>query len=416
MTVDRFRWTNALSTRLSLEAAVKDVAERVRRTLPAHPDLAVVTISSAYASEYSRLVPLLLEHLPCAELIGCGGGGIIGTDTGNEACEVEDSPALSVSAACLPGVEVTAFHVDGDTLPDLDGPTDAWTSLVGVAPEREPHFILLADPFSAQINDLLAGLDFAYPGAIKVGGLASSSAMGASGGLFYHSQRRPKPALQQTTGTVGLALSGAIAVESIVAQGCRPIGPLLQVVEGERNIILAATPDAETPASSPLEILRGTLDTLSEADRKLAETSLFVGMAMDAFKLELNQGDFLIRNLMGVDPRSGAVAIGDRVRPGQRFQFHLRDASTSADDLEFLLSDYIKESGRPEAAGALMFSCLGRGEGLYGQPNFDARLFRRYMGETLPIGGFFCNGEIGPVADRTFLHGYTSVFGIFRPT
>ena len=414
MAADRFRWTNAISTRLSLEAAVREVTERVRQSLPTPPDLAVVTISSAYASEYSRLVPLLLEQLPCKELIGCGGGGIIGTDARKVACEVESAPALSLSAAWLPGVDVQTFHISAERLPDLDGPVDTWVDLIGVAPDRQPHFVLLADPFSAKINDLLAGLDFAYPQATKVGGLASAATMGTPSGLFYYSERQPRSPLYQT-GTVGVALSGNIAVESIVAQGCRPIGPQLQIAEGDRNIILAATTGPERDPKPPLEILRETVDSLSEADRELAETSLFVGLAMDAFKLELNQGDFLIRNLMGVDPRSGAVAIGDRVRPGQRFQFHLRDADTSADDLELLLRNYARKSGQPEAAGALMFSCLGRGEGLYGKPNFDTQLFQNYLGRAVPVGGFFCNGEIGPVAGQTFLHGYTSVFGIFRP-
>lgn len=414
MAADQFRWTNAISTRLSLEAAVREVAEQVRQSLPGSLDLAVVTISSAYASEYSRLVPLLLEQLPCKTLIGCGGGGIVGTEAQTGACEVENAPALSLSAACLPGVEVDAFHISGESLPDLDGPLDAWVDLIGVAPDRQPHFVLLADPFSAQIVDLLAGLDFAYPQATKVGGLASAAAMGTPSGLFYHSERQPRSPLYQS-GTVGVALSGDIAVESIVAQGCRPIGPLLQIAEGERNIILEATTGANDEAKPPLEILRETVGSLSEADRQLAETSLFIGLAMDEFKLELNHGDFLIRNLVGVDPRSGAVAIGDRVRPGQRFQFHLRDANTSADDLEFLLRNYTQESGQPKNAGALMFSCLGRGEGLYGKPNFDAQLFQRYLGDAIPVGGFFCNGEIGPVAGQTFLHGYTSVFGIFHP-
>ncbi|MEO0948951.1 MAG: FIST C-terminal domain-containing protein [Cyanobacteria bacterium J06641_5] len=414
MAADRFQWTNVISTRLSLEAAVREVAEGIRQSLSTSPDMAVVTISSAYASEYSRLVPLLLEQLPCRELIGCGGGGIIGTNSQQEACEMESTPALSVSAACLPEVEIDPFHISAESLPDLDGPVDAWVDLVGVAPDRQPHFVLLADPFSAKINDLLAGLDFAYPQATKVGGLASTGAMGTPSGLFYHSERQPRSPLYQS-GTVGFALSGNITVESIVAQGCRPIGPLLQIAEGERNIISAATTGPERDPQPPLELLRETVNSLSEADRELAETSLFVGLAMDGFKLELHQGDFLIRNLMGVDPRSGAMAIGDRVRPGQRFQFHLRDANTSADDLDLLLRNYTKDCGQPQAAGALLFSCLGRGEGLYGKPNFDTQLFQRHLGQTVPVGGFFCNGEIGPVAGQTFLHGYTSVFGIFRP-
>jgi len=170
----------------------------------------------------------------------------------------------------------------------------------------------------------------------------------------------------------------------------------------------------EAQSRPPLEVLRDLIQSLSEADRQLAQHSLFVGVARDEFKQQLGHGDFLIRNLLGVDPRVGAIAIGDRVRPGQRIQFHLRDARTSEEDLELLLQRYQKEErNSTDATGALMFSCLGRGEGLYGKPDFDSQLFRRYL-KDIPLGGFFCNGEIGPVGGSTFLHGYTSVFGICR--
>jgi small ligand-binding sensory domain FIST len=163
-----------------------------------------------------------------------------------------------------------------------------------------------------------------------------------------------------------------------------------------------------------LEILRDLIQSLSEEDRQLAQHSLFVGVARDEFKQQLGHGDFLIRNLLGVDPRVGAIAIGALIRPGQRIQFHLRDARTSEEDLELLLQQYQKEASKStDAVGALMFSCLGRGEGLYGKPNFDSQLFHRYLNST-QLGGFFCNGEIGPVGGNTFLHGYTSVFGICR--
>ena len=189
----------------------------------------------------------------------------------------------------------------------------------------------------------------------------------------------------------------------------------------ERNIILElATQDgteitASDPNSRPpLEVLRDVIQGLSESDRELAQHSLFVGVARDEFKQQLGHGDFLVRNLLGVDPRVGAIAIGDRVRPGQRIQFHLRDARTSEEDLELLLQHYQKEDGyTPSTAGALMFSCLGRGERLYGKPDFDSQLFRRYLND-IQLAGFFCNGEIGPVGGSTFLHGYTSVFGICR--
>ncbi len=396
---DQMQWANALSTRPSLEAAVADVVQRAVSSLTAPADLGLVFISSAFTSEYSRLLPLLAEKLSVRVLIGCSGGGVIGTTMEGQTQELEASPALSLTLAHLPGVNIQPFHIVGEELPDLDGPPNAWVDLVGVPSSETPQFILLSGSFSSGINDLLQGLDFAYPGSVTVGGQASGG--GGRIALFCNDRLYRE-------GTVGLALTGNIVLETIVAQGCRPIGKPLQVTKADRNIII------ELDEKVPLVVLRDLIGSLSDADRMLAQNSLFVGVAMDEFKLALQQGDFLIRGILGVDPSAGAIAIGDRVRPGQRLQFHLRDAEASAEDLELLLQQYQDQSSsEPSAVAALMFSCLGRGEGLYGKPNFDSQLFRRYLND-IPIGGFFCSGEIGPVAGSTFLHGYTSVFGICR--
>lgn len=395
---DQIQWANALSTRPSLEAAVADVVETATASLAAPADLGLVFISSAFSSEYPRLLPLLKERLSVPVLLGCSGGGIVGMQQG-QIQEMEDSPALSLTLACLPGVDIVPFHLVAEDLPDLDSSPSTWVELLGVPMSAKPHFILLSEPFSAHVNDLLQGLDFAYPGSICLGGLASSSQMGGRTSLFFNDKIYKE-------GTVGVALSGNIVIETIVSQGCRPIGKPYQISACERNIVL------ELEAQQPLIILRDLLESLSENDRQLSQHSLFVGVARDEFKQDLGQGDFLIRNLLGVDPKFGAIAIGDRIRPGQRIQFHLRDAQTSAEDLEYLLQRYQKQTqSHPAAAGALMFSCLGRGEGLYGKPNFDSQLFSRYLNH-VPLAGFFCNGEIGPVGGNTFLHGYTSVFGI----
>lgn len=398
---DQMQWANALSTRPSLEAAVADVVQRTTSSLSAPADLGLVFISSAFTSEYSRVLPLLAEQLAVPVLVGCSGGGVIGTSLAGQTQELEAEPALSLSLAHLPGVDVKAFHVVAEQLPDLDGPPSAWIDLIGVTSSPTPHFILLSASFSSGINDLLQGLDYAYPGSMKVGGQASSGVMGGRIALFCNGRLYEE-------GTVGVALSGNIVLEAIVAQGCRPIGQPYQVTRGDRNIIL------ELDEQAPLFVLRDLIASLSEEDRTLAQNSLFVGLAMDEFKPCLQQGDFLIRDILGVDPARGAIAIGDYVRPGQRLQFHLRDAEASAEDLEFLLERYQKEQQfQPAAVGALMFACLGRGAGLYGKPNFDSQLFQRYL-NNIPLGGFFCGGEIGPVGGSTFLHGYTSVFGICR--
>jgi small ligand-binding sensory domain FIST len=409
--VDQMKWASALSTRPSLEAAVDEVIQQAQQSLGVPADLGLVFISSTFASEYPRLLPLLEERLSVPNLIGCGGGGIIGRSLKGNTEEVEGKPALSLTLAYLPGVNIHPFHLDVEEYPDLDSSPDAWIDLMGVGTSEQPQFIILAEPTSSKINDLLQGLDFAYPESVKIGGLAAHSTIDI-GGLFCNRELYHE-------GAVGVALSGNIVLETIVAQGCRPIGQPYRITEAERNILLKLEEqdlyEGFPKAQTPLEVLQDLLQSLDEKDQVLAQHSLFVGIVRDEFKQNLEPRDFLIRTLVGVDPRMGAIAIGDRVRSGQRIQFHLRDAHTSAEDLEMLLEHYQKaaQANPTSPTGALLFSCLGRGQGLYGQPNFDSQLFSRYL-SNIPLSGFFSNGEVGPVGGRTFLHGFTSAFGIFR--
>jgi small ligand-binding sensory domain FIST len=202
-------------------------------------------------------------------------------------------------------------------------------------------------------------------------------------------------------------LSGDIEVDTIVAQGCRPIGEPMQITKCDQTLL------QELDGKPPLEILHDLNEILSESDKKLLQTSLFLGIEMDPMRDNPKQGDFLIRNLMGIDRESGGLAIGALLRNGQLVQFHLRDKNMSAEDLEVMLTRYLSQGNAENAQGALLFSCLGRGQYLYGEANHDTNMFRDKLGD-IPLGGFFCNGEIGPVGNTTFLHGYTSSFGIFR--
>ncbi|MEO1133783.1 MAG: FIST N-terminal domain-containing protein [Cyanobacteria bacterium J06639_1] len=419
------KWANALSTKPSLEAALQDVVARAKLRLsdrlvvvgagaPASSgtsdtstestggkdaDLAILFVSAAFASEYARVLPLLRDMLSVNVLLGCSGGSIVGGSR-----EIENEPAIALSLAQLPGVELHPFHIDAEDLPDLDASPTAWEDAIGVPQRSQPHFIVLPDGFSSRINDLLQGMDFTYPSATKIGGLASGGNGPEQNALFLNDQL-------YRFGTIGVGMSGNIAVDSLVAQGCRPIGEPLRVTKAERNVMVTLD---DRP---PLEVLQDILRDLSPEDRELARTSLFVGLLMDEFKSKAERGDFLIRNILGLDPNTGVVAIGDRIRPGQTVQFHLRDARTSEDDLRWVLSRYRdrqSEQISDGVAGAVMFSCLGRGSYLYGRPDVDSSIFRELAGQ-IPLGGFFCNGEIGPVGGTTFLHGYTSVFGLFRP-
>jgi len=239
----------------------------------------------------------------------------------------------------------------------------------------------------------------AFAGSPKAGGLASGGRAPGENALFLDGRTIP-------AGAVGAVLSGRIRMDTIVAQGCRPVGSPLFVTRAEDNLVL------ELDGRPATELLGELYRELSPEDRALARTSLFVGVVMNEGQDEYRQGDFLIRNLIGVDPDRGILAVGEPMERGQVVQFHLRDAETSAHDLEVLLGRYREE--RPESPrGALLFSCLGRGRHLYGEPHHDSRCITRHLGE-LPIGGFFCNGEIGPVGGRSFLHGYTSSIALFR--
>jgi len=205
-----------------------------------------------------------------------------------------------------------------------------------------------------------------------------------------------------------LSLSGNIIMDTAVAQGCRPIGSPMFVTSHQGGIILGLD------GYPPLEILNALYEQANERDRALLQQSLFLGIAMQPDHTRYDQGDFLIRNIIGADPQRGAVQVAAELYPNQVVQFHLRDAETSAEDLERVLIRNRDQHGEQLPEAALLFSCTGRGRGLYGRSGHDSGEFHKLIGPA-PLGGFFCNGEIGPVQGKTFLHGYTSAFAMFRP-
>ena len=391
------KWSSAVSENPSLAEAVAEAAADLREQLGDEtPDLTAVFVSAHHASEYDRVPELVSGYVGDGALVGCSGGGVIGAGT-----EVENRPGFAITAASLPDVELASFHVENGDLPDADAPPDRWESLVKANGDSEPHFVLLADPWSIDAESMVRGLDYAFPGSVKIGGMASG-AQGPGGNALFLSND------VHSSGAVGVAMHGAVQVDTIVAQGCRPIGELMQVTSCHQNVLL------QLDGHSAMETVSRLVQDLGDRDRELARHSLFLGVVMDPLNDSPQLGDFLIRNIIGADQQSGALAIGETLREGQTVQFQLRDAETSAADLDELLERYAIEHPTYEDTGALLFSCLGRGEHLYGRPDHDTEMFRRKV-SPMPLTGFFCNGEIGPVGDATYVHGYTSSFGVFRP-
>jgi small ligand-binding sensory domain FIST len=357
------------------------------------PDLVIAFISYHFHESYDQLPDLVFDLLSPKLLIGCSAAGVIGGGV-----EVEQKPALSLTAAYLPDVTLHSFHVLPDDVPDLDAPPSAWVGTLGVPQEPTAHFVLLADPLTFNSTDLLMGLDFAYSDGAKIGGLASAPNGNA---LFLNHDIF-------STGAVGVAFQGDVIIDTVVAQGCRPIGTPLTITNCHQNLLL------EVDERPPIEVLVELYESLPSEDQELMRHSLYLGIATTEFLEEFTPGDFLIRNVIGIDQETGMMAVGEMLRNGQTVQFHLRDAQTSAEDLHLMLSQYKARSRATPSAGALLFSCNGRGQHLYGRPNHDSDSFTSVLGK-IPLGGFFCAGEIGPVAQSTYLHGFTSSFGIFRP-
>ncbi len=391
------RWSSAVSDSPSFTEAVNQASEQILANLDGqHPDLAVVFISSHHTPSYFTAPEVLAEALGAKVMIGCSAAGVIG---GGQ--EVERRPGIAISAAVLPGVDIKPFHLNQDELPSPDAAPGEWHSLLGIQPEDCPAIMLLPDPYTLRSDHLLAGLDFAYPKAVKIGGLASGGGRPGTNALFVNEK-------SVRSGAVGVAFNGDLVVETIVAQGCRPIGEPHLVTESEINVIF------KLGDQTPLEILRELFDAAETRDKRLIRRSLQIGIIMDRLAQDHSEGEFLIRNVLGADDEDGTLAVGELVQEGQVIQFFVRDAQAADEDLRMILEEYIDNLDDGDfPASALLFSCLGRGQYLYGTPDHDTTMFTDMVAD-IPIAGFFSNGEIGPIGDQTFLHGYSASFAMFK--
>jgi small ligand-binding sensory domain FIST len=396
MTVrESMHWGDALSTEPDLEEAVAACGAALGEAPEGGFDLLFAFASPAYP-DLHHLPEMLADAVPHRHLLGCSGGGIIGGGH-----EVETGPALALVAARLPEVEVTPFALTLGSLDGIGRGPGAWGERIGVAPGGAEAFVVLADPFTFRPEVLLGGLEFAFPGVPVVGGLASG-ARGPGENLLFLDDATVEE------GAVGVALSGALRMETVVAQGVRGIGDphLVTRVEGQLLYELDDRP--------VFEVLEEVFSGLPEEDARRAAQALFLGVAQRAELDAPGHGDYLVRNILGALEGHEALVVGELLHEGQLVRFHVRDAATSAEDLAVLLSAYAQRAPDGPAAGALLFSCMGRGLHLYGEPDHDTHAFKRIVGEA-PLGGFFCNGEIGPVGEGVYLHGYTSAFALFHP-
>jgi small ligand-binding sensory domain FIST len=260
--------------------------------------------------------------------------------------------------------------------------------------------LLLVDPFSFPAEALLNFMNERAPGSPPIaGGMASGGRGPGETRLF-----RDRQVLD--SGAVGVALSGEVEVVALVSQGGRPIGPVLTVTRSEGNVIF------ELGGKPPVQQIQELYASLPEHDRELMTNGLLVGRVIDEYKTDFERGDFLVRGIVGADPESGAMAVGDAVAVGETIQFHVRDEASADEDLRSSLKDAREMIGDRNIAGGLLFTCNGRGSRMFSSPDHDAALLASELGNP-PIAGFFCGGELGPVGSKNFLHGFTASMALF---
>ncbi|MBM4218800.1 MAG: hypothetical protein FJ171_04010 [Gammaproteobacteria bacterium] len=387
-------FASAIGLGARLEAAIDEAANQLPADPAARPQhLAIAFVSAAYGAAVERLPQLLRPLLGDCLLFGCNAGGLIGGGG-----EEEDEAGIALLCGRLPDAVLAAVHLEQDTLPPLAASRESWWRLLDLAPEAEPSFLLIADPATIDAEACARGLDRAYPGSTVIGGLTGGMLAPGTARLVTDGE------VHRSGGTL-LAFSGNVAIDSVLAQGCRPIGDPLFVTACDGNLI------GELDGRPPRELLGALFASLDEADRARFSDSLCMGIALPGPRQVVDAGDFLIRNVLGLDPESGALWIGARVAPNAIVQFHLRDGATASEELERRLSASLAGHAPPSAAP--LFACAGRGKNLFGVSGHDSGTLRRMI--DIPVAGMFSAGEIAPVQGATFVHGYSSVFGLIRP-
>jgi small ligand-binding sensory domain FIST len=339
------------------------------------------------------VLEILRVHAQIPLLVGCSSASVIVGDR-----EMEDTPGLAAALFALPGAELKALHFTQQQVEEANGP-GYWHLETGLGPDQTNGWLIFADPFHLDAEGWLRGWNEAYAPLPVLGGLASGDHHGQSTQVYLNGDVFEE-------GGVAVSFGGDVKLDGVISQGCTPIGETWTITRVERNLI------HEIGNRPACQILAETLDRLPAPEQEQTQGNLFVGLVINEYLEEFQRGDFLIRNLLGADPRSGAIAVGALPRPGQTLQFQRRDAAAATKDLMELLAGAKARLGGAGIYGGCLCSCNGRGHRLFGRPDHDAGLVQQNLGP-LGLAGFFCNGEIGPVGDRNFLHGYTASLALF---
>ena len=375
-------WSSELSLAVS----------RILAELGQAPDLTCLFISPHFQDDAEAIVAQLDDELSSIHTIGCTGESIVGVKT-----EVESAPAISVWSAVLPETSITPIRLTFERTIG-GGAIHGWPEEVHESWGDESTLLLLGEPFCFPADVLLAEVNEKQPGKPVIGGMASGFFSPGENRVFLNRD-------VYSIGAVGVLLQGAIRVESVVSQGCRPIGEPLVITKCERNVI------QQLRGEPALKHVHDIYESSSTHEQAAMQQGLNLGRVIDEYKDDFEQGDFLVRNIENVVPDEGSIVVTDFVRAGQTVQFHLRDAEAADGEMKQLLARK-RDSTTAQPTAGLLFTCNGRGSRMFETLHHDATVINDVIGE-IPLAGFFAMGEIGPIGGTNFVHGFTASIALF---
>jgi small ligand-binding sensory domain FIST len=377
------------------ESAVREWAIGVREQLEAESvSIGIIFMTPHFFEQAADILELVRVNAQVPLLVGCSSVSLV-----VGAYERENLQGISLSLFHFPECDLKAFHYCQHHV-ELNRGAQPWIERSGVSPEESGGWMTFADPFNIDAEAWLKDWNAAYPGVPLLGGLAT--------GFFpeHRSQVYLNGEVYESGG-VAVSFGGGVRLLGMVSQGCTPIGHPWLITRTERNMIV------EISGKPACEALVKTIDRLSEMDRDKLRGNLFIGLVVDEYLEEFQRGDFLIRNLIGVDQQKGHIAVGAIPRVGQTVQFQRRDCETAREDLLLSLKRAQENIDGLTVYGGCLAACNGRGSHLFKSPHHDAREISSRISELPALTGFFCNGEFGPVGPKNFLHGYTASLALF---
>lgn len=376
------------------EAGLQQWAENLRRQMGAPEiSLGLVFMSPAFFPFARQVLEIIRVHARVPLLAGCSSQSLIAGDR-----ELEGSTGLVLALYSMPGAKLKGYHFTQELVEAANEP-GFWHSETGVAADQTNGWLTFIDPFHLDAESWLRGWNEAYAPLPVFGGLASGVFTDQTTQVYLNGEVFEE-------GGVAISVGGDVKLTGIVSQGCTPIGDTWTLTRVEQNLIHQI---GNQPAYA---VLANTVNKLSAKEQRQARGNLFIGLVVNEYLEDFHRGDFLVRNLLGGDPQSGVLAVGALPRAGQTIQFQRRDAAAASEDMSELLQRSRRELAGKTIYGGCLCCCNGRGQNLFGAPNHDAQMIQEKLGP-LGLSGFFCNGEVGPVGEKNFLHGYTASLALF---